>query len=145
MKLVGLVFLGLITSFIVYWLLFMLFMRFFGNIGEAGMLISFLVVIPLAFFIGSLPTGYFSYYDIEDKWTLLAIVPALYVYLLSISLALIGSLLHGFMDNNWNIRSFLYDYWGLILMSLLWYVTSAGGVFLGYFLRERFAKWWYGD
>jgi hypothetical protein len=145
-KLIGLVILGIIISGIVYWLLFMWLGPIISNMGEGGgMIVGFFVVPPLAFLIGSIPTGYFSYHDIEDKWSLLKIAPALYVSLLFMSVALIGSLLHGFMNNNWSFKSFLYDYWGLPLISLLWYLASAGGVFLGYYLRERFAKWWYGD
>ena len=146
MKLIGLVFLGLITSFIVYWLLFMLFMRFFGNIGEVGLLISTLVVTPLAFLIGSFPTGYFSYYDIENKWSLLSMAPALYLELVGVFVASVAFLLNAFMGNNdqGNI-GILGTIAIAVAIGLYWYLASAGGVFLGYYLRERFAKWWYGD
>jgi hypothetical protein len=141
MKLAGLVFLGMIISVVLWWATLTFLLR---NIGEGrGMLLSFLVIGPLSFLIGSIITGYFSYYDIEDKWSLLAIVPALYVYLLSIGAAFMGSLLHGFIKNDWSIRNFFYDYQGLFLMGLLWTVASAAGVFLGYFLRDRLVKWWY--
>jgi hypothetical protein len=63
MKLVGLVFLGIITSGIVYWLLFMWLGPIISNMGEGrGMIVGFLVVPTLSFLIGSIPTGYFSYY-----------------------------------------------------------------------------------
>jgi hypothetical protein len=156
MKLVGLVFLGLVSGFaityagayLVTWLI-SLFLKTngtasYGGGGEAGLMIGFLVIFPIAFFIGGIVTGYFSYYEIEDKRSLLLMAPALYVFLLAMGAALTGSLLHGFI-NGWSIGTFLYDYWGLILAGPLWYSASAGGVFLGYYLRERFAKWWYGD
>jgi hypothetical protein len=151
MKLVGLVFLGLIASGIAYALLFLLLGLVFTNLVSTkmdenlGMIMGFLVVLPIAFFLGSIVTGYFSYYDIEHKWSLLMMAPALYVFLLAMGTALTGSLLHGFISNGWSIGTFLYDYWGLILAGPLWYSASAGGVFLGYYLRERFAKWWYRD
>ena len=155
MKLVGLVFLGLVSGFGITYLLVWLLALLIGGGGTAGhggggdsgpgLLIGFLVVFPIAFFIGGIVTGYFSYYEIEDKWSLLWMAPALYVFLLAMGAALTGSLLHGFISNGWSIGTFLYDYWGLILAGPLWYSASAGGVFLGYYLRERFAKWWYGD
>jgi hypothetical protein len=146
MKRAGLVILGIIASGIVYWLLFRLLTKLFGHIGEEGMLISVFYVTPLAFLIGSFPTGYFSYYDIEDKWSLTLMAPALYVNLCWITVAVLGFLLNAFMGNNTPGRyGFLVSFLLPIGVGLYWYLASAGGVFLGYYLRERFAKWWYGD
>jgi hypothetical protein len=157
MKLIGLVFLGLVSgfaityggAFLIAWLLSLIPN---GNVtagaggggGEAGLLTGFLVVFPIAFFIGGIVTGYFSYNDIEDKWSLLFMAPALYVNLIWICVASVVFLLDRFIDVNPPGPYFLQTLLITIGMGLLWYVASAGGVFLGYFLRERFAKWWYG-
>jgi hypothetical protein len=144
MKLAGLVILGLITSGIIYWLLFMLLIKLFGHIGEEGILINILGVTPLALLIGSFPTGYFSYNDIENKWGLTSLAPGLYYGLLLMWVAGLSSLndcLTG-GDPIWHIAGAL----GIgLLIGLYWWLVSAGGVFLGYFLRERLVKWWYGD
>jgi hypothetical protein len=143
MKLVGLVILGLITSGIIYWLLFMLLIKLFGHIGEEGILINVLGVTPLALLIGSFPTGYFSYYDIENKWGLTGLAPGLYYGLLLMCMAGFSSIMDCLGgDPIWHIAGAL----GIgLLIGSYWYLASAGGVFLGYYLRERFAKWWYGD
>jgi hypothetical protein len=70
--------------------------------------------------------------------------PALYVNLIWICVASVVFLLDRFIDVNPPGPYFLQTLLITIGMGLLWYVASAGGVFLGYFLRERFAKWWYG-
>ncbi len=154
MKLVGLVILGLVSSFAASVLLVMLLMliaKTTGNTGSekiseaAGMLISALVIAPLALLIGGFPTGYFSYYDIENRWLLLWMAPALYLELAGVCIAVVGFLLDRFIDVNPPQPGFLLYLWFPILMGLYWYTASAGGVLLGYFLRERFAKWWYGD
>jgi hypothetical protein len=111
----------------------------------AGMLISVLVIAPLAFLIGSFITGYFSYYDIEHKWSLLWMAPALYLELAGVCLAVVKFLLDRFIDVNPLGPHFIQGLLMSVAGGLYWYLASAGGVFLGYFLRERFAKWWYGD
>ncbi len=146
MKLIGLIFLGLIASSIVYALLFMLFIKLFSNIGEAGLLITVLIITPLSFLIGSFPTGYFSYYDIEEKRSLLLMVPALYFNLVWMIAFSVMFLVNAFVGVNEPPRyGFII---GLLIpagIGLLWYLASLAGVMLGYFLRDRYAKWWYGD
>jgi hypothetical protein len=160
MKLVGLVFLGLILGFaityagayLIAWLV-----SFFINSngttihessgdGGPGLLIGFLVVFPIAFFIGGIVTGYFSYYDIEDKSSLLLMAPALYVNLVWVSIAVLQYLFEVFMDSNEKSNvNFVNDFLSPIGMGLLWYIASAGGVFLVYHIRELLVKWWYRD
>jgi hypothetical protein len=151
MKLVGLVFLGLIASGIAYALLFLLLGLVFTNLvstkmdENVGMIMGFLVILPLAFFLGSIVTGYFSYYDIEHKWSLLAMAPVLYLELAGVCVSVVGFLLDRFIDVNPPGPHFLRNILFPIGLGLYWYSASAGGVFLGYYLRERFAKWWYRD
>ena len=151
MKLVGLVFLGLIASGIAYALLFLLLGLVFTNLAftkmdeNLGLIMGFLVVLPLAFFIGSIVTGYFSYYDIEHKWSLLMMAPALYINMVWMGIAILGFLLDAFIGVNPPGPYFLRNILIPIAVGLYWYLASAGGVFLGYYLRERFAKWWYRD
>lgn len=146
MKLVGLVFLGLVASVVVYFLLFLLLTLVFRNIDEqTGLLIVVFAVTPLAFFIGSIVTGYFSYYEIEDKWLLVWMAPALYLELLGLFGSGAAFLLDAFIGVNAPPPGSWRYLWVPIVMGLLWYIASAGGVFLGYLLRERLVKWWYGD
>jgi hypothetical protein len=155
MKLVGLVFLGLVASIVFYIPLFLLLELIFDTaaggpdalkVNEGlGMLLAVFAVMPIAFFLGSIATGYFSFYDIENKWLLLWMAPALYIELAGVCFAVVGFLLDRFIDVNPPQPGFLWYLWFPILMGLCWYLASAGGVFFGYYLRERFAKWWYGD
>jgi hypothetical protein len=71
--------------------------------------------------------------------------PVLYLELLGVFVTVVGFLLDAFIGVNPPGPYFLRGILFAILMGLYWYSASAGGVFLGYFLRERFAKWWYGD
>lgn len=145
MKLVGLVFLGLIASAVFYFPLGLLIGVIFPNIGWGMLFACFFAVMPLAFLLGSIVTGYFSYYDIEDKWLLIWMAPALYLNVLWISVAAVRFSLDAFIGVNPPGPGFLRDLLISVAIGLLWYIASAAGVFLGYFLRGKFAKWWYGD
>ena len=157
MKIVGLIILGLIASAVLYLPVFMLVAMVFrlgeillgvpdSNANEGIVfLVTLFVVVPIAFLLGSIVTGYFSYYDIEDKWSFLWMAPALYLNLLWICVAGVAFLLDAFIGVNAPGPGFLRGLWVPVVLGLLWYIASAGGVFLGYYLRERFAKWWYGD
>jgi hypothetical protein len=130
MKLVGLVFLGLIASFVIssvaMWAIIKVFPNMAGNDGY--MWVPVLIVMPIGFFAGSIVIGHYSYYEIENKWKLLLMAPTLYCNPLWMALTQSGS---GF---------------GIVfLMGLYWYLASLAGVGLGYFLRKQFARWWYGD
>jgi purine-cytosine permease-like protein len=155
MKLVGLVFLGLVASAVLYMPLCLLLGLILDTVAGRpdafqaneglGMLLAVFAVMPIAFFLGSIVPGYFSFYDIEHKWSLLWMAPALYLELAGVCISVVGFLLDRFIDVNPPGPHFLRDIFFVILMGLYWYSASAGGVFLGYYLRERFAKWWYRD
>lgn len=157
MKLVGLVFLGLIASAVLYVPVFLLVAVVFrggeillgvpeANTNEGWVfLVTIFVGVPIAFLLGSMITGYFSYYDIEDKWLLIWLAPALYLDLIWIFVAGVVFSLDAFIGVNPPGPGFWQGILISAAMGLLWYIASAGGVFLGYFLREKFAKWWYGD
>jgi hypothetical protein len=155
MKLVGLVFLGLVASVVLCLLLSLLLELILNTVAgrpdafkanEAlAMLLAAFAIMPIAFFLGSMVTGYFSFYDIEHKWSLLAMAPVLYLELAGVCISVVGFLLDRFIDVNPPGPYFLRNILSAIAIGLYWYSASAGGVFLGYYLRERFAKWWYGD
>jgi hypothetical protein len=113
--------------------------------GEAAMLPGFLIVMPLSFLIGSLLTGYFSFYEIEDKWALLILPPALYTGLISMCVGGVAFLLDAFIDVNDRGHINLRNAGIAFLIGLFYYLSSLAGVAAGYFLRERIAKWYYGD
>jgi hypothetical protein len=156
MKLIGLVILGLVSGFgityaatyLIAWLL-SLFLKTNGTAssgggGDAGIFIGLLVFFPIAFFIGGIVTGYFSYYEIENKLGLPALAPGLYCGMLFVCVAGLSSLSDCLIggDPIWHFAGAL----GIgFSVGLYWWLVSAGGVFLGYYLRERFAKWWYRD
>jgi hypothetical protein len=146
MKLVGLVFLGLVASGVIYGLLMFGIIKVFPSMnGEAGMLPGLFIVMPLSFLIGSFITGYFSFYELEDRWALLALPPALYSNLIWMSVAGIAFLLDAFINVNDRGHIRFRDAGMALLIGLFFYLASLAGVASGYFLRERFAKWWYGD
>jgi hypothetical protein len=155
MKLVGLVILGLVSSIVICLLLSLLLELIFDTVAgrpdvfkanEAlGMLLAAFAVMPIAFFLGSMVTGYLSFYEIENKWSLLWMAPVLYLELAGVCVSVVGFLLDRFIDVNPPGPHFLRGILFTIAIGLYWYSASAGGVFLGYYLRERFAKWWYGD
>jgi hypothetical protein len=151
MKLVGLVFLGLVASVVIYFpiaiLLSMLVSIVFRDPGEAVvMLLAVLGIIPVSLLLGSTITGYFSYYEIENKWELLWMSPVLYCSLIWAFVAGVVFLLdlYAGVDKS-NNTGFLSGLWVLVLMALYWYLASLAGVRLGYFLRGRIVRWWYGD
>jgi len=155
MKLVGLVILGFVAS-VVLCILFSLLLELIFDTAAGrpdvfkanealAMLLAVFAVMPIAFFLGSIVTGYFSFYEIENKWLLLWMVPVLYLDLAGVCVSVVGFMLDRFIDVNPPGPHFLRGILFAILMGLYWYLASAGGVFLGYYLRERFAKWWYGD
>jgi hypothetical protein len=151
MKLMGLVFLGIIASVVVYFLVFMLVAKvLMGDlavgIGEGvGWLLAVFIIWPIAFLTGSILTGYFSYYEIENKRPLLFMAPALYVNLVWMGLAAVRFALGAFVGVNSPRPGFVTGILAPVAIALLWYLASWAGVLLGYCLRERFAKWWFGD
>jgi hypothetical protein len=153
MKLVGLVILGIASSVaagILMVILLLLLAAATGNTGPVPvgegpllLLIGLLVLSPLSFFLGGIVTGYFSYYDIENKLSLLLMAPALYFNILWMSIAILDFLMSVFISNNTlSIYSYLREISIPVAIGLLWYAVSAAGVFLGYNLREYVAKRW---
>jgi hypothetical protein len=154
MKLIGLVFLGIIASvafcFLVSMLVATVLKALPGDLGFSigegmGFLLAIFVVMPISFLFGSIVTGYFSYYEIEDKRPLLFMAPALYVNLVWMGLAAIRLGLRAFVGVNPPRSGFVTGILIPAAIALLWYLASWVGVLLGYCLRERFAKWWFGD
>jgi hypothetical protein len=144
MKLIGLVFLGLIATGIAYFLLLMSLTKVLGDIRGSGIPISIFAVIPIALLLGSFPIGFFSYNDIENKCQIFLMVPAIYLELAvfcDLGLQFLLDLLIGASKPG------MYGILGDILMpagiGLYWYLASTIGAFLGYFLKDRLAKWLY--
>ncbi len=161
MKRVGLVFLGLIASAVFYLPVSILVVivlsiidkvggflpgDFAVNIGEGVMfLLTIFVIVPISFLFGSMITGYFSYYEIEDKRSLPLMAPALYLNLSWMGAAGVRLGLDAFIGVNPPRPGFVTSLLASAAIGLLWYLASWAGVVLGYYLRERFTKWWYGD
>jgi hypothetical protein len=156
MKRAGLVILGLIACILVGILLCMIYQNILRSYfpkeecpnlyGKKGLGIYILAIVPISLLFGSIVTGYFSCYDIGKKWSRFLMVPALYVNLLLMIMIARGFLMDALtgsyhMGHTHALRGILV----LIAVTLYWYLASAAGVFLGYYLHERFAKWWYVD
>jgi len=125
MKLSGLVILGIVATSIIAIPIEKLFIVFFPHLktsDDAYLWVPLFVILPLASFFGSLFTGFFCYYIVENKLTILLLSPGIY-------LALLLGL------ENWN--------WMFILLVLYWYLMSLAGVGLGYFARSLLVRWWY--
>jgi hypothetical protein len=152
---IGLIVFGFVASVIIAILLGMLVPRFFPDFhGDDPRLlfISLLIIAPVSFLLGSSFTGYFSYYDIEDKWMLLWLPPVMYFNLLFVLVSTCMSLLSKFLstfsyaNNADNTGSSILAGFGFVItIGLYWYLMSLAGVGLGYFLRSRFVNWWYKD
>ena len=154
MKLIGLVFLGIIASvafcFLVSMLVAMALKTLPGDLGFAigegiGYLLAIFVIMPISFLFGSILTGYFSYYEIEDKRPLLFMAPALYVNLIWMGVAGVRFALYAFIGVDSPRLGFVATILIPVAIALLWHLASWAGVLLGYCLRERFAKWRYGE
>jgi hypothetical protein len=152
MRLAGFVILGLITTLIVS-----LFFSYVSNYiinssfpkseypnfyGDAGVWIYFLVIVPISFLIGSTTTGYFGYHEIETKWSLLWMVPALFISILLIIIIFPQFINDKFIQTNSPRPGFVNGLLFPIGMGLLWYLASLAGVFLGYKFREYLAERW---
>ena len=125
MKLVGLVFLGLVATFIAGLLLESVIFKAFPDMGGCGDLwLPFLIVIPASLLLGSMVTGFLSCPTLTTKWGLPFMAPGLY-FLLAL---LPSGLFAGDFDSAPN--TFL-----ALLFFLYWYLASLAGVVLGYFLR----------
>jgi hypothetical protein len=121
MKLSGSVTLGTVISFILYYIIALLYID--DNLwGPAVLYSAFVIVFPIALFLGSVLTGILSYPSIDFKWELFYFAPGLYLG----GLCIVGSL---FIDFDMVIY--------VIIMGLYWYMVSLAGTGLGYLLRSR--------
>ncbi len=156
MKRVGLVFLGFVSIIIVYlpiMLVLTIVLTLLGANPSSGNHVpqgpgygDIFIFMPIAFLVGSIVTGYFSYYEFETKWPLIWMAPILYSNLLIICFVGTEFLLNSFMDVHTPSKAgFFFGVVLPVLTGFYWYFASLAGVILGYLLRERFAKWWYGD
>ncbi len=148
MKLAGLVFLGLIASIVIGGLIGWPIMKAYPKTAsdDAYLWIPVFITMPIGFFFGGIFTGYFSYYEIEHKWKLVWLSPVLYIVLLWTGRSVVEYLLDSFTGVNQSNR--LGSMAGILisfLMVLYWYLSSLGGVGLGYFLRGKIVNWWYSD
>lgn len=129
MKLGGSVTLGIVTSFIFYYLIaYLLLIADFswGPAGGCGTLWSaFFIVFPIALFLGSILTGILSYLSIDFKWELFYFAPGLCLAGLCIVVSL-------FTD----LGIFIY----MLIFGLYLYVVSLAGTGLGHLLRSRIRR-----
>jgi hypothetical protein len=138
MKRIGLVLLGLVVSAVFVPLIGFLASIFVSNIrGDVEVPLFFMfVIIPIAFFIGSSVTGYFIYYEVENRWAFLLVAPAFYCDLLCV-LVFLSNVFVGYNTQN---PLFWRGLWVSLATGLWWYIISLAGVELGYNIRERFAE-----
>ncbi|MGD0785463.1 MAG: hypothetical protein ABR969_06595 [Sedimentisphaerales bacterium] len=148
MKLAGLVLLGLIASIALGAIPGFLIMKAYPKTAgdDAYLWIPAFITMPIGFFLGSIVTGYFSYYEIEKKWKLIWLSPVLYILLLWTCRTGVVSLLDSFTGvNQSNQPASMVGLLIPFLMGLLWFLSSLAGIGLGYFLRDRIVNWWYRD
>jgi hypothetical protein len=121
MKLAGFVVLGLVVTYIVYFLInfWILADSPWGPKGAEGTLwVAFLIVLPFSLLLGSILTGFLSYSTLNTRWGLLGIAPGLYLAGITIVLSLFSTIV---VD--------------MLILGLFFYLVSLAGVGLGYFLR----------
>jgi hypothetical protein len=160
MKLVGLVFLGILAS-IAFGIGILYLLSWFSNPSGSprtgssndgvGMQVFLYgvcpILIPIAFFFGSIITGYFIYNEVESKWSLILLAPALCCSLLWLALFGLQFVIDALNSFNPKIQkpplvlSFLVSFG----IPILWYFASLGGTFFGYYLRGRIVKWWHNN
>lgn len=147
MKKIGIVFLGFVTIVIISVLVAMALDKFFPHSADdrSSFLIAFLIVMPIIFLMGSVVTGYFSYYQVESKWELIWLAPILYFNLMYIGVTFVGFLLNLFVGAYEPSNAGFLSWFFGVLTGLYWYLASLAGVILGYFLRDLILRWWYGD
>lgn len=121
MKLSGSVTLGTVVSFILYYIIALLYID--DNLWLPAVLESaFVIVFPIALFLGSILTGILSYPSVDFKWELFYFAPGLCLG----GLCIVASLFIVF-------DMVIY----VIIMGLYWYMVSLAGTGLGYLLRSR--------
>jgi hypothetical protein len=128
MKLGGSVTLGIVVSFIFYYIIafWILADSPWGPQGTGGTLwVAFLIVFPIALFLGSILTGILSYPSIDFKWELFYFAPGLCLAGLCIIASLFSNLKIGA---------------SVIIMGLYWYLVSLAGTGIGYLLRSRIRR-----
>ncbi|HPS55843.1 MAG TPA: hypothetical protein PLP05_09600 [Sedimentisphaerales bacterium] len=154
MKKIGIVFLGLVTIAAIIIFVPMALDKFFPHTASdkffphderLSYLITFLIIMPIIFLVGSVVTGYFSYYEVESKWGLIWLAPILYFNLIYIGVTFAGFLLQLFVDAYKPSNAGFLSWFFGILIGVYWYLASLAGVLLGYFIRSRILSWWYGD
>ena len=103
----------------------------------SGMYIGIVTVIPVLIFLGSLLTGFLIEPSLEKSWL------AFLFY--SPGMFFVGILIFMSFTCLWepHIDIWLLKMYGGIIVA--WLFSSFLGVALGYFIRERIARWWYSD
>ena len=103
----------------------------------SGMYIGTVTVIPVLIFLGSLLTGFLIEPSLEKSWL------AFLFY--SPGMFFVGILILFSFTCLWEPRIdiWLLKMYGGIIVA--WLFSSFLGVALGYFIRERIARWRYGD
>ena len=143
MKLVGLVFLGLVASVIISQILVLLIMKTcpaMSGGGDAYMWVPILITVPVALIMGSFFTGYFSYDELDSKWALLWLAPGLYSNILFMCMVGISFFFEWFASGKTLTSVVLNGIFIPLLIGLYWYLASLAGVGLGYFLKGRITR-----
>jgi len=153
MKMVGLVFLGIVCT-IVVGVIVNLFLMMFLPLSSAVMLFLALVfplsgenifvaillsiiTMPIALFFGSPATGYYVYNKIESRKAFFWLAPGLYCGLFFIFATFVNGLWEMFRGaHNMDFLTIGIALLAELLITLWWYLVSLAGVELGYNIRE---------
>jgi hypothetical protein len=120
MKLAGFVVLGVVATFVVYFLVLWIldtYLPGFEAGGCSNLALALLLVLPVSLLMGGVVTGFLSYSTLNSRWGLFRIAPGLYLAL-PFLLSATGAAIY------------------LLLFWLFFYLLSLAGVGLGYFLRS---------
>jgi hypothetical protein len=126
-KLAGFTLLGFVIAAVVYWLLAFGVLEAIrsrsGRSPESYLDVAFLVMMPVALFLGSSFTGYLGRPHLRTRFGLIGVTPGLYLSLVFIIMNF------AMAESDFAIS--------MLLPGLLWFLISWAGVGLGCFVRSR--------
>ena len=126
-KLAGFALLGSAVAAVIYWLLTFGVLEALrsrsGRSPESYLGVSFLVMMPIALFLGSSLTGYLSRPHLRTRFGLIGVTPGLYLALVFVTLNFAMS------ASEFTIS--------MLLPGLFWLLISWAGVGIGCFARSR--------
>jgi hypothetical protein len=136
-KLAGLSLLGFLAALVIYWVLIVFVDAFRSRSGhspESMMMPVFSIVVPIAFLLGGLLTGYLGQPHLKSKPAVVLVAPGLYPSLFMISANVI--MVYVVKDTSVPLLENLL----LLGVFLSWFLSSWAGVWMGCRMRSRMGK-----